>query len=82
MRVPGTAGQRHEIGVGDVLVAVGVGEPFGFADQVHAEDRRLAALEIDAPSASAAAMLKFSRMPSADATVIPPEVGGGMPQTQ
>ena len=44
---PGAAGQRHEVGVGDVLVAVGVGEPLRLGDEVDAEHGRLAALDVD-----------------------------------
>ena len=40
------ARQGHEIGVGHVLVAVGVGEAFGFADEVYAHHGGLAAVGV------------------------------------
>ena len=40
------AGQRHEVGVGHVLVAVGVSQAFGLGHQVHAKGGGLAAVVV------------------------------------
>ena len=45
-RLGAATGQRHEVGVGDVLVPVGIGKPLRLGDQVHTVDRGLSAIEI------------------------------------
>ena len=40
-------GQRHEVGVGDVLVAIGVGQALGLDDQVDTGHGGLAAVAVD-----------------------------------
>ncbi|EGF33287.1 hypothetical protein IMCC9480_799 [Oxalobacteraceae bacterium IMCC9480] len=45
--VPAAARQRDEVGVGDVLVAIGIGQVAGFGHQVHAQHAGFAAIDIE-----------------------------------
>jgi hypothetical protein len=75
MRRHALAGQRHEIRIGHVAVAVRIGQPARFAEQVDALRRQLAIDRL------VRAMSLISSMPSICAMAMPPDDGGGAPHT-
>ena len=70
-----------EIAVGDIQAAVGEREAAGFGKQVHRVRLRLE-LAADTLTGGTTAILRDAKTPSICATAMPPDDGGGKPQTR